>query len=75
MLTPASILELANMAEACGEQVLRDMMDDKPDMFWDVFGRFTNPGRLWTELSDAELVDINQRFIAQLHQRARLRTQ
>jgi hypothetical protein len=73
-MTPARYRELADHMESEGNSALRDMLTEDPKLFWDYFARFADPGRQWEQLSDAELADINQRFVAFMRERARLRT-
>ena len=74
LMTPADYRELADHMESEGHSALRDMMTTDPKGFWDFFARFADPGRQWEQLADAELAEINQRFVAFLRDRARLRT-
>ena len=71
-MTPGRYLELATLMEQEGPSLLRERLEDDPQTFWDMFGRFANLGRQWADLSDDELAQINERFVAFIRKRARL---
>jgi len=61
-MTPRRYQELADLMESQGPGLLQ---------FWSFYGRFAE--RHWEPLSDADLETINERFVAFLRERARLR--
>jgi hypothetical protein len=72
-MTPARCLEFAAVMESEGPELLRSMLEKNPNQFWNMFGRFADPSCRWQQVSDAELAEINQRFVRFLRERARLR--
>lgn len=71
-LTPRKLLDAAEMMETKGTIALRVMLSKHSEQFWGIFGCAVRPGRLWADLSDDELEDINRQFVATLRRRARL---
>ena len=73
-MTPDKYREFAALMESEGPGAPRDMSTEHPARFWDFFGRFADPGRQWAELSDDELMEINERFGTFLREQVRLRS-
>jgi len=71
-MTPRRYQQFADLMESRGTAFLRDMLTDNPDQFWSLAGHFAD--RQWEPLSDADLETINERFVAFLRERARLRS-